>query len=86
MKTYKTTFGSIWAREVVSVHSVNLRHLASVSCSRSQQQTVTHILGSGFQYITYITYIDPLGNCAEDLSYDVERLTLEEWIKQHEIK
>ena len=86
MKTYKITFGSIWAREVVSVHSVNLRHLAGISYSRSQRQTVTHILGSGFQYITYISYIDSLGNCVEDLSYDVERLILEEWIKQHEIK
>ena len=53
--------------------------------SRATLRTVTHILGSGFQYITYITYIDPLGNCTEDLSYEVERLTLEEWIKQHEI-
>lgn len=85
MKTYKTTFGSICAREVVSVHSINLRYTASVLYSRAQRRGVTHILGSGFQYITYISYIDPLGNCVEDLSYDVERLTLEKWIKQHEI-
>ena len=85
MKTYKTTFGSIWAREVVSIHSICLLHIAITSYSRANLRTVTKILGNGFQYITYITYIDPLGNCVEDLSYEKERLTLEEWIKQHEI-
>ena len=85
MKTYKTTFGTIWAREIVSIHSICLSYMTNAVHSRANLRTVTHILGNGFQYITYITYIDPLGNCTEDLSYDVERLTLEEWIKQHEV-
>ena len=85
MKTYKTTFGTIQAKRIVFVNSVGLLTVVHVAGSRSRLKNITKILGNGFPYIAYINYIDSQGKYRTALSYDVERLTLEKWIKQHEV-